>query len=171
MIINTALASSLAVAADKSIAEVGDAETKVPALILPVEKILTPHNQLSGGLGRVANGSFFTHLEELKPAATGPTATVIVTLTRGLWTIAWVMSASYQSNVFQAVTAIQKFLIAFQANTQNIAVMHKGNNCQNLTGIFRVLLNENADLRLDVAATGAGDAVNTTVCLQAEKNI
>lgn len=172
MIISTGLTSSLAIAADKAIAEMGDDQTVVPSVISPVEKILAPHHLVNGGLGKIATTSFFTFFEKIRAASTGNTADVIVTLTRGLWTINWNMCANVQAvSVFGAGARI-RFLVNMEGDTQNIGVIYGENDDDNFcSGQFRILLKDNADLRLDIGTTVASDAIVATVCLQGEKNI
>lgn len=172
MIINTALTAHLAVAADKSEVEAGDDITVVPSTLVPVTFPLNPHHILVGGLGRIANSSFLTFFERIRAASTGQTADVIVTLTRGLWEITWNMQANVQAVSVFGVGAGIKLLVAMEADTQNIGMIYGETDDDNFcTGKFRLLLKENADLRLDIRATGVTDAIVASVCIQAEKQI
>lgn len=172
MIISTGLTSSLAIAADKAIPEMGDDQTIIPSVISPVEKVLQPHHLLNGGLGKIATTSFITYFEKIRAASTGQTADVICTLTRGLWTINWNMCANVQAvSVFGAGARI-RFLLSMESDTQNLGVIYGENDDDNFcSGQFRLLLGGNADLRLDIGATVASDAIVATVCIQGEKNI
>jgi len=172
VIINTSLTSSLAIAADKATAEHGDDATVVPSTIIPVDKILSPHHVLVGGIGRVATTSFVTFFEKLRAVSTGATADVIVTLTRGLWTINWSMQARCQAtSVFGQSVGI-KFLISMEADTELIGAIYGETDDDNFTrGQVRFLLGQNADLRLDIRATVAADTIDALVCINGEKNI
>lgn len=172
MIINTGLASNLAVAADKATPEIGDDQTQIPSIIMPTDKLLSPHHVLNANTGKIANTSFLTFFEKIRAASTGNTADVIVTLTRGLWTINWNMVANVQAvSVFGAAARI-KLLLQYEADTQVFGMIHGENDDDNFcSGTFRLLLSGNADIRLDVGTTVASDAIVVGVCLQCEKNI
>jgi hypothetical protein len=171
MIINTGLHASLAVGADKSTPQQGDDNIVVPAILSPVEKLLSPHNVVASATGRVANSSFISSFEKLRAASTGASADVLVTLSRGLWTIIWSMDCDFQSGGTPGQNVAVKLLVAMQADTHNVAGIFRRAAPLNCNGVFRLLLKEDANLRLDVVATAASDAIDVHVCLNGEKNI
>lgn len=171
MIINGALTSSLSIAADKAMAEVGDDNTRIPAIIHPVEKILSPHHILVAAAGRIATTSFVTSFEKLRAASTGNTADVIVTLPRGLWTITWNMHLDFQSTGTNGQTAAVLLLLAMENDTKNFCAAFRTTSNQFLSGVFRLLLGADANIRLDIGATGVSDAIDAHVTLNGEKNI
>lgn len=171
MIINSALTSSLAIAADKAVAEIGDDNTQVPSTINPVEKLLSPHHVLVGGVPRTASSSFISFFENLRAASTAATNTVVVTLTRGLWTITWHMHVDFQSGGTANQQSAVRFGVQMESDTQYICGIFRSSAPQTANGKFRLLLGADANLRLDIVATGVSDAIDAFLGLNCEKNI
>jgi hypothetical protein len=171
MIINNALSAALAVAADKSIPQEGDDVTVVPSTIVPTETLLGAHDILQSGVGAQANNSFVTSFERLRAASTGATADSLVVLPRGLWTITWNLDVDFQTAGAVGQPVAVKLLQRIGADTQNIVGVFRRGAPLNTSGRFRLLVRDTAELRLDIVATGVGDAIDTHVCLNGEKNI
>lgn len=172
MIIDNSLVGDLALGSDKNTPTEDDARTLLYPSIQPVVSLLRAHHIATPNSGADLQSSAFVERLTTVIALGGATATVLAQLPRGLWTVAWTLSARFDFTQTLAVLDHQvQFDLQYEADTRRIAGFYARIGTVELTGSFRVLNQTRADLRLDTQAALAAQNFEAHLGLMIERNI